>query len=223
MGNRILGTPQPVRGPPGCRDAGGGGKLHFALTFTDAESGEDDYVEIEAGTRGIRVSARLHPARDLSAQLRRDVTQELVDVLRRAMSITSPDLLPPEPALAGSLEEALQVFKGAELSSVVFVRDYLQFVFEAVGKYGPRDNRLTAYIWPIVVAGSSRLQSGDVGYRDPLVGRINRRVSEVTADRSIVAIDFEDEISITISLRPEDSIGRGILDFYYGTYLYWEE
>jgi len=59
---------------------------------------------------------------------------------------------------------------GRELSSIEFVRDYLQFRFD-----GPT---LTVLTTPTVLRGESSFTEGSSGYRDELVKMIGKEVSE---------------------------------------------
>lgn len=84
----------------------------------------------------------------------------------------------------GSADSHLQALVGAELSSVVFVRDYLQLDFD-----GPR---LTLYVWPQVVIGDEVRRLGDLGYRDALcalIGQVVRSAADSTDTGLLVILE----------------------------------
>ena len=86
---------------------------------------------------------------------------------------------------------------GAELSAVVFVRDYIQLQFD-----GPL---LTAITLPTVVLGSVVWRSGEAGYRDPLCAQIGKTVrTAVATEAKAIEIVFADDSSIRISLNKAD-------------------
>jgi hypothetical protein len=66
-------------------------------------------------------------------------------------------------------DSLLKALVEGELSSVVFVEDYLQLDFG--------DARFTAYAWPTVTIGGASLQFGDPGYRDALCAFITHQVT----------------------------------------------
>ena len=73
---------------------------------------------------------------------------------------------------------------GRELSSIEFVRDYLQFRFD-----GPT---LTVLTTPTVLRGESSFTEGSSGYRDELVKMIGKEVSETHFKRdSELVLVFE--------------------------------
>jgi len=89
---------------------------------------------------------------------------------------------------------------GKQLSSVEFVQDYLQLHFD-----GPT---LTLFVWPVVVLAEQEAHFGEVGYRNALCARIGRKVTEVSMDEDqAMVVHFDDGVSMTISLRPEDRTG----------------
>ena len=87
---------------------------------------------------------------------------------------------------------------GAEVESIVFVRDYLQITF-----YLPRSSpRLSCYAWPAVLTSGSRARSlGDAGYRDDLCSLIGRWVTGSSASSATgLTLDFDADTALT--LRP---------------------
>jgi hypothetical protein len=88
-----------------------------------------------------------------------------------------------------------------QLSAVTFVRDYIQLSFD-----GPV---ITTVTFPVVSIGEHRFAREAPGYRDQLCRVIGKTVirAYVKPDDHL-QIDFSDEFSITVSLRPEDHRGR---------------
>lgn len=74
---------------------------------------------------------------------------------------------------------ARQQLVGAENSSVIFVRDYVQLVFERDGQ--TRDARLSIYGRSTVVEARARSNSADAEYPSRLVRAIDRVVEDVKA------------------------------------------
>src|SRR5262249_47362778 len=98
-------------------------------------------------------------------------------------------------------EETLRdVFAKESLSSVVFVMDYVQFVFN-----GPT---LTAFVNPNIEVAGHRLRWGDPGYRDALCDQIMHRVIEanVWKDEDL-ELRFDTGAILRVSLRDEDLEG----------------
>lgn len=107
---------------------------------------------------------------------------------------------------------------GSELASVVFVRDYLQLVFEP-GDSRPPDPRvlrpategrfatLSAFTVPTVSRGGRTIGRGDPGWRDGLCDQIGRRVrSAARADNALV-VEFDNNDVVRISLASQDAVG----------------
>lgn len=96
---------------------------------------------------------------------------------------------------AGLLAELV----GMEMSSVTFVRDYVQLTFD-----GPC---LTALTMPVVNHPHGRFYHGNSGYRDALCNQIGHGIKavEITSDR--LALVFENEAHVVISLLDEDYVG----------------
>jgi len=96
----------------------------------------------------------------------------------------------------------------AELYSVAFVRDYVQFGFHCE----TNDAGLTAYSKPLVTLNGIQYSQEDTGYRDALCGLIDQVVEDVqTENDDSIKIMFigNDELFI----RPND-IEREILVEY---------
>jgi len=104
-----------------------------------------------------------------------------------------------------TLADALAKLVGHELSSVTFVRDYLQLAFDGGG--------MNAYTTPTVACGSESLSLGQPGYRDSLCRQIGCRVERTEVDDQRVAIIFEGGAAVSISLREDDYRGPEALEF----------
>jgi hypothetical protein len=98
----------------------------------------------------------------------------------------------------------IKILEKSELSSVVFVRDYLQFVFE-----GEHNNViLSAFTLPIAIINAVEYKGYSDGYRDALCSLINKVVKETFAkEGELIKITFEDGDRLEISLRQEDYDG----------------
>ncbi|WP_144855318.1 hypothetical protein [Paenibacillus cremeus] len=93
----------------------------------------------------------------------------------------------------------IETLKNSELSSVIFIRDYLQFVFE-----GEQTATLTAYTLPLTFVGGRKYNSHTVGYRDALVSLINQVVKEsVVQDGHAISIIFDNGDGVEISLKED--------------------
>ena len=104
-----------------------------------------------------------------------------------------------------TLADALGKLVGHELSSVTFVRDYVQLAFDGPG--------MNAYTMPTVACGSESLGLGQPGYRDGLCRQIGCKVERTEVDAQRVSIVFEGGAAISISLRDEDYRGPEALEF----------
>ncbi|NQX57953.1 hypothetical protein [Paenibacillus qinlingensis] len=88
---------------------------------------------------------------------------------------------------------------GAELYSVTFVRDYVQFGFHCETD----DACLTAYVLPKVTLRGMEYQYDNIGYRDALCGLINQVVENVLTEGEMslkVVFLGKDELLV----RPSD-------------------
>jgi hypothetical protein len=94
--------------------------------------------------------------------------------------------------------------KNNEISGVMFIRDYIQFLFE--GERG--SGILTTYNLPMAIVNGHHYKRDTAGYRDILCSLINKTVekSEVTDDREI-KITFEDCVELVVPLEADESDG----------------
>ena len=98
------------------------------------------------------------------------------------------------------MTDPLACIKGAVLSSVEFVHDYIQLRFD-----GPC---LTVNAPFNIVVGGQRFQKGSPGYRDAVCERIGRTVKwAAVVLEQYVHIDFDDKSRLSISLSPGDHVG----------------
>jgi hypothetical protein len=103
----------------------------------------------------------------------------------------------PEPEHA---VEPLASLVGRELSSVEFVRDYVQLRFD--GPY------LTAVTHPSVDVAGTRYTWGRPGFRDALCERIGQVVARASVtEHEQVRLEFGDGAAVVISLEDKDYCG----------------
>lgn len=109
----------------------------------------------------------------------------------------------------------LRSLVGSELSSVVFIQDYLQLVFQPalVGAPDPGVLRpemtgvfgtLSAFTLPTLHTDGRHLRSGDPGYRDTLVEQIGRRVTGAEVGEDSLRFEFENGLLATLPLGEDD-------------------
>jgi hypothetical protein len=99
----------------------------------------------------------------------------------------------------------LAFMEGSELGSIVFVRDYIQFVFEAEAE---SNSTLTTFTLPTVTRGDMELGPLAQGYRDALCSLIGLRVVSAEAEEGVeVLITLGPRLSLRVSLREEDYRG----------------
>jgi len=112
-------------------------------------------------------------------------------------------------------EGLLRRLIGRDVSSVEFVRDYVQLRFD-----GPT---LTAVTTPSVSAGGRVYRWKDGGYRDMLCGRIGKHVTaaEIVANEYL-RLCFEDGVDLSISLRPDDYDVAEAATFTFDDENWWE-
>jgi hypothetical protein len=92
---------------------------------------------------------------------------------------------------------ALRILEGTNLSSVEFVQDYVQLRFD-----GPC---LTAITRPRVHVADHSFDWGMAEYRNALCERIGKVVERTSITEKVeLTINFEDDSSLSLSLRPED-------------------
>jgi hypothetical protein len=97
--------------------------------------------------------------------------------------------------------KAVNVFKSAieatRLSSVVFVEDYLQLVFD--------DYVLTMFVWPEISRSSKMFKYESEGYRDALSSLVNRRIVEAREyPGEKLSLLFSSGDIVSMSLREDD-------------------
>lgn len=99
-------------------------------------------------------------------------------------------------------EALLQTIRGARLTPVQFVLDYLILGFDAKGA-------LTTLVWPEIHNGNTVFKFGMSGYRDRLCGLITQvvRTVEMTKDETIF-IEFENKSRIRMPLRNRKEPGE---------------
>jgi hypothetical protein len=99
-----------------------------------------------------------------------------------------------------TIEYSLSAIVGEQLSSVVFVQDYVQLHFD-----GPT---LTAITLPTIEVSKITLGWGTPGYRDALCERIGKTVRRASMiENKELRIEFDDNSVILISIKPEDHRG----------------
>ncbi len=98
----------------------------------------------------------------------------------------------------------INIIEKSELSSVIFIRDYIQFVFE-----GKKENFiLSAFTMPSTVVKYHKYNLHTSGWRDALCTLINKIVKTSIVDEGIsIKIIFENGDLIEISLKDEDYEG----------------
>lgn len=99
---------------------------------------------------------------------------------------------------------SLDSLVGFEMSSVIFIRDYLQLVFEG----SERTQTLSAFSIPSVSIKGEEYQNYEQGFRDALCSLINSKVIAVETSQQIaLKIHFGDAEKVEISLREHDYEG----------------
>jgi hypothetical protein len=98
----------------------------------------------------------------------------------------------------------IKEIESSDLSSVIFIRDYIQFVFE-----GKKENViLSAFTLPTTEVCNQKYHSKTSGWRDALCALINKIVSTAIAEEgNAIKITFEDGDFLEISLKEEDYDG----------------
>jgi hypothetical protein len=103
-------------------------------------------------------------------------------------------------------DPSFQALVGEQLSSVTFVQDYWQFDFDGQG--------FTALTRVEVQANGLKVMDGDDQFRNVLCGQISKIVRRVNlSQREALTITFEDQSSISISLRWDDYRGPEAVHF----------
>jgi hypothetical protein len=92
-------------------------------------------------------------------------------------------------------KEHLDCLIGEQLSSVIFVQDYLQLDFDG--------NILTCYLWPEVEIDNKVFKYGDIDFRNKLCSIISKIVRSLTIREGVsMQIIFESDDKILLSLDP---------------------
>ncbi|NOU82662.1 hypothetical protein GC101_27755 [Paenibacillus sp. LMG 31459] len=99
----------------------------------------------------------------------------------------------------------LSDISGKEMSSVVFIRDYIQLIFEEDYK---ETMIFTAFTLPIIKTEVSSYIRTDITYCNILCSLINQTVTKVDIEENVViSLLFENNMVLEISLRGEDNEG----------------
>ncbi|MDQ0395887.1 hypothetical protein [Labrys monachus] len=85
---------------------------------------------------------------------------------------------------------------GQRVSSLVFVEDYSQIVFD--------DCILTLFRWPEICRSSLKIKFGDIEYRNLYCEIINKKVVTIEETIEGTKIDFENAISINLNENISD-------------------
>jgi hypothetical protein len=94
--------------------------------------------------------------------------------------------------------------EGVEMTSVIFIRDYIQLVFEGINDTAI----LTTYTLPTVYNNNVSYSIDIKGYRDELCSLINQKVEKVLLlEKKAIRLIFEQNTVIEISLREQDYDG----------------
>jgi hypothetical protein len=104
-----------------------------------------------------------------------------------------------------SLNAALQIVVGKQLSSVTFVLDYWRLEFEG--------NNISVMTWLCVNGDGQSVRSGEEGFRNRLCERIGKIVDRADFSGDILTIGFDDGYSIRAFARFEDYRGPEALLF----------
>lgn len=84
--------------------------------------------------------------------------------------------------------------KGEQLSSVIFVQNYLQLDFDGY--------RITFYRWPLVKLNEKEYTIREIDYRNVLCSLIAKEVSDVILlDENIFTIIFSENHKINLNLK----------------------
>ncbi|MFZ5904216.1 MAG: hypothetical protein ACOYZ8_11775 [Chloroflexota bacterium] len=110
-------------------------------------------------------------------------------------------------------EKAFDILVGTELSSVEFVRDYLQLRFD-----GPCLNVLTD---PVLTIDNKEYKRIDFGFCDRLCQFIGKQVVVATIDKDKILLGFSEERKIVISLKEEDRKTDEAAIFYANKDQWW--
>jgi hypothetical protein len=104
-------------------------------------------------------------------------------------------------------QECLSRVVGEQLTTVMFVMDYLKLQFN--------DPVLTVLTPVLVRMGDRSYQLGDLPWRDSLCDRITRTVSELFLAADHLQITFDDGSNFLITLKDEARAGNEAILFEY--------
>ena len=104
-----------------------------------------------------------------------------------------------------SLQRRLQRIVGRSLTSVVFIHDYIQFIFD-----GPI---LTTLTLPRLDHAGIVVSQHCAGYCDGLCSQIGLTVSSACVTSEGVSIQFENQAELSVSLLPADYVGPEAINF----------
>ncbi|MEI5908941.1 hypothetical protein WAK64_17985 [Bacillus spongiae] len=90
--------------------------------------------------------------------------------------------------------------EGVEMTSVIFIRDYIQLVFEGINDTAI----LSTFTLPTVYNNDNAYNIDTKGYRDELCSLINQNVEKVLLLEEAIQLIFELGRTIEISLREQD-------------------
>jgi hypothetical protein len=110
--------------------------------------------------------------------------------------------------------DPLKMLIGYELSSLEFVRDYLQLRFD-----GPM---ITAYSLPKIKSEEETYEPGVLGYCDTLCSCISSTVRSASiVEGKEISLEFDSGIKLTISLKSEDYQGAEVAIFRKNSDEWW--
>jgi hypothetical protein len=110
--------------------------------------------------------------------------------------------------------QALDILIGRELSSVEFVRDYIQLHFD-----GPS---LTMVTNPVIYTADFSYNWDMPGYRDALCDRIGTVVSKAfVVEGEEFRLEFDDSSCVVVSLREDDYVGAEAILLHNGPNELW--
>ena len=101
--------------------------------------------------------------------------------------------------MSGVLLSTMTQSVGRSLTSVEFVRDYIQFRFDG--------HCLTTVTLPVLKLPEEILRPTDEGYREALCSQIGALLQGVDLSEEELTVRFANSVVIIISLRPEDYTG----------------
>lgn len=92
------------------------------------------------------------------------------------------------------MENPFIVLKDQQLSSVIFVQDYLQLDFDGY--------TVTCYAWPVVILLDGKYTVNDIEYRNMLCSLITKKISNASfIEDEMLVINFQTGEKIKINLK----------------------